>query len=316
LRVSLVGFEKEGSATSRNGFRLGVSLSALVLGTATFFGCGSSRNGGSAGPALSTAAPSSATPTATTPASTTPAATVPAATTPATPPSTLPVLVVCGLQREQDIAAGPGVVTVVSASDPPHLRTLMAGLQGSAYRAVVSFGIAGGLNPAFPSGQVMIGQTIIGQTLTGQNGPWTSDPTLASTLQTLLTGGGINVATGVIVGADTLGVNTAAGKVALRASSGADEIDNESQVAAAWALANGLPFVALRCVSDPQSHDLPPAALVPLLPNGSVNLGAILGSVFANPGQIGQLLQAYTDSEAAFTSLQNCRNIVNLGNLP
>ena len=226
-----------------------------------------------------------------------------------------PVLVIVGMAREESIAAGPGVVTVVSASDPARLRALLAGLQGSDYRTVVSFGIAGGLDPAFPSGQVMIARSVVAAS--GATGAWTTDPGLVTTLDTLLRSGGIATRTGVIAGADTLTLaNGAALKAALRASSGADEVDMESHLAAAFAAANGLPFVALRAVSDTASHGLPPAALLPLLPDGSVDYAAIVGSVGSNPSQIGPLLQAFAESETAFAALSSCRQAVDLGSLP
>ena len=58
-------------------------------------------------------------------------------------------LVITGLAQESRIAAGPGVSHVVcSGSDPGHLRTQLSRLDSTGLRAVISFGIAGGLIPA------------------------------------------------------------------------------------------------------------------------------------------------------------------------
>src|ERR1700742_2784590 len=60
-----------------------------------------------------------------------------------------PVLIVTGLVQEARIAAGPGMAVICSSSDPRPLRALLATLDPSSFRGVISFGIAGGLDPSF-----------------------------------------------------------------------------------------------------------------------------------------------------------------------
>ena len=67
-----------------------------------------------------------------------------------------PVLIVTGLQQEARIAAGPGMIVICSSSDPGQLRNLLSTLDSSTFRGVISFGVAGGLDPALKSGDVVV----------------------------------------------------------------------------------------------------------------------------------------------------------------
>jgi len=58
------------------------------------------------------------------------------------------VLIVTGLVQEARIAAGPGMIVICSSSDPRQLRALLATLDSSTFRGVISFGVAGGLDPS------------------------------------------------------------------------------------------------------------------------------------------------------------------------
>src|SRR5258705_1680626 len=63
-----------------------------------------------------------------------------------------PVLIVTGLVQEARIAAGPGMIVICSSSDPSQFRALLATLDSSTFRGVISFGVAGGLAPGLKSG--------------------------------------------------------------------------------------------------------------------------------------------------------------------
>ena len=67
-----------------------------------------------------------------------------------------PVLIVTGLVQEARIAAGPGMIVICSSSDPQQLRELLATLDPTTFRGVISFGVAGGLDPSLKSGDVVV----------------------------------------------------------------------------------------------------------------------------------------------------------------
>ena len=74
-----------------------------------------------------------------------------------------PVLIVTGLAQEARIAAGPGMTVICSSSDPPQLRALLKVVRSKTIRGVISFGVAGGLDPNLRSGDVVIATEVIGR---------------------------------------------------------------------------------------------------------------------------------------------------------
>jgi hypothetical protein len=111
-----------------------------------------------------------------------------------------------------------------------------------------------------------------------------------------------------IAGSDFL-VATTEGKSALRSRAhGAWAVDMESHIAARIATAHGVPFAAIRVISDSSRHSLPPAARVAMTRKGGVAYGSVLLSVLARPSQIPDLIRTGQDSEKAFGALLRCRD--------
>src|SRR5579863_7101076 len=67
-----------------------------------------------------------------------------------------PVLIVTGLAEEARIAAGPGMAVICSSSDPQQLRALLTVFDPTTIRGVISFGVAGGLDPTLKSGDIVV----------------------------------------------------------------------------------------------------------------------------------------------------------------
>ena len=72
-----------------------------------------------------------------------------------------PVLIVTGLVQEARIAAGPGMIVICSSSDPKQLRALLTVFDPSTIRGVISFGVAGGLDPSLKSGDVVVATEVL-----------------------------------------------------------------------------------------------------------------------------------------------------------
>ncbi len=96
----------------------------------------------------------------------------------------------------------------------------------------------------------------------------------------------------------------------MHAISGALAVDMESHIAAAYAHRHGLPFAALRAISDPATRSLPDIAANALTPDGNVDLPKVLAGVLRRPGQIPALIAAGIDSERAFASLRRVRRLL------
>ena len=61
-------------------------------------------------------------------------------------------------------------------------------------------------------------------------------------------------------------------KAALHSETGASAVDMESHIAAAYAAEAGLPFAAVRVISDPAHRALPALARAAIKPNGQIDL--------------------------------------------
>jgi hopanoid-associated phosphorylase len=215
-----------------------------------------------------------------------------------------PILIVTGLVQEARIAAGPGMTVICSSSDPQQLRSLLATFDPSTVRGVISFGIAGGLCPTLKSGDVVVATEVI-----AGDSRWLAGLALS---EELIAGTGLGrrrVVEGGIVGVEKL-VAAQAGKAALRSETGAVAVDMESHIAADYAASAGLPFAALRVVSDPANRALPSLAANAIKPNGDIDLRKVLRSVARNPLTLRALVATGLDFNRALRSLRGCRGFL------
>ncbi|WP_237480636.1 phosphorylase [Lichenibacterium dinghuense] len=208
-----------------------------------------------------------------------------------------PAILVTGLRAEARIASGTGVVALAGGGDAARLASMVEAALRRGARAVVSFGIAGGLEPGLAPGTVLIARGV-------HDGAerLTADVDWCDRLAALLPGARRADLAGVDVPAAGAG-----DKAALRGRTGAAAVDMESHVAARLAALHGVPFAALRVVADPAERSLPPAALVGMRPDGTADLGAVLRSLAGRPRQLPALLRTGLDARAAFAALRASR---------
>ena len=105
-------------------------------------------------------------------------------------------------------------------------------------------------------------------------------------------------------------------KAALRSATGASAVDMESHIAAAYAEEAGLPFAALRVISDPASRALPELAIAAIKPNGDIDLRKVLRGVARNPLTLSALVSTGIDFNRALRSLRGCRGFLLGGDEP
>lgn len=199
------------------------------------------------------------------------------------------LLVATGLRREARLIAGSGIVAIAGGGDSRALETQLETLAHSS-AAILSSGLAGALSPLLAAGDVVIGTGLVDQPVPASRfADW-----LASQLP--------DARIGLIAAVDQP-VADAAAKAAFHARSGALAVDMESHVAARVAARHGLPFAALRVISDRAEDSLPPAALAGMRPDGGIAIGAVLASLLRNPGQLPALLRTAREAEAGFRVL-------------
>jgi adenosylhomocysteine nucleosidase len=210
-----------------------------------------------------------------------------------------PIVVVTGLAREARIAAGPDVAVVAGLGSPALMRKLEENMLTC--RAVVSFGIAGGLDPTLAPGDVVIATGV-----QAAGSRWRSDTGIVRLWAQLLDQRAERVILADIAGVE-IPLLCAGSKRALRAATGAAVVDMESHMAAELAAARGLPFAAIRVVCDPAERTLPSLAAKALRPDGRVDVASVLASLLRRPVQITALPRLARDARLAFARLGSIR---------
>jgi adenosylhomocysteine nucleosidase len=197
--------------------------------------------------------------------------------------------VVVGLSAEARIARRRFPRVAVGGGTADGAEAAVHRLIGQGVRALVSFGLAGGLDPMLRPGALIVPEAVVTQGRHLATSPSLNDQCGGGTGHTLL-------------GADGIAATVAA-KQRLFVSSGCAAVDIESGPVARIAEARGMPFAVLRAICDPAERDLPPAALSALTDAGAIGFLAVLGSVLARPGQIPSLLALGRDAAAARRAL-------------
>ena len=212
------------------------------------------------------------------------------------------MLAVCGLAFEARLAAGPGVRTVAGAGRSLALAAAIDREVAAGAIAILSFGVAGALDPALRPGTLIVADRIVdGATNYAVNRPWSEALTKR-----------IGMARAAMAGSDLI-VGDPVEKARLRERTGAGAVDMESHVAARIAAAHGLPFAALRAIADPSERALPPAARVAMQADGRIDLANVLASLARTPGQLPLLLRVARDSQRASGALGRGRRLLGRG---
>jgi len=229
------------------------------------------------------------------------------------------ILIATGLRREARLMAGPGVTVIAGGGDAARLERELEMLAGSA-TVILSSGLAGALDPS-----LQVGDVVIGECCDSLPSPVrverSRDPSSSEAEKTprLRSAGPLDCARGErmvdwlkqlleefsvgTVAGSGVPLATATEKSALFSQTGALAVDMESHIAARVAARHGLPFAALRVVSDAADTTLPPAALAGMRPDGGIAIGAVLASLAQNPAQILALIRTARDAEKAFRTL-------------
>jgi adenosylhomocysteine nucleosidase len=192
---------------------------------------------------------------------------------------------IVGLKAEAALIAPLEHAVFIGGGGAIGAATATAAAIAAGARALVSFGLAGGLDPALRPGHLIVPHEII-----GHGSRYAADPDLSRAL------GGFTA--GALLGAAQIAAS-ADEKARLFTATGAAAVDLESGAVAEAAAGAALPFAALRAVCDPARRDLPPAALVALDQAGAIGLGRVLRSLAREPSQLGALLAVGRDAARA-----------------
>ena len=210
-----------------------------------------------------------------------------------------------GLSREAAcLGGGEGVAPLCSGADVRLLSAALNDLAEVEFSAVVSFGLAGGLDPALRPGDLAVGTMAA-----GSDEHFDTNPALRQVLRDGFLGAGVAAREGAVVGIDAA-VLSVTRKTALRRLSGAVAVDMESHLAGAFARKRELPFTIVRVIGDPAARALPPLTTRAIRPDGSVDVAGVLRDLAREPAQLGDLIRAGLDARAAFATLGRCGGLI------
>ena len=185
-----------------------------------------------------------------------------------------PVIAITGTRREGVVLATAGVQVIAAGGDAAQLaESLAQAAPGAA--GLISFGMAGAIDRSLALGDWVVGKRVVGSF------PAPCDPRWAAVLMDRLPGARLGA-----VQADGRLLLDAYDKEHISTRSAALVVDMESHIVAEAAARAGIPFAILRCVSDTTGMQLPPAVDVMMRPDGTIDLGAVVGSLAGKPGQI------------------------------
>ena len=216
--------------------------------------------------------------------------------------------IVCGMVSEVRAlgrwADDPLVGIGISGARPDRAEAEARRLVAEGCRALLSWGVAGGLDPALAPGDLVIPGEVVAE----DGGSWPLSHTVIArldrTIQTAemprpsrgMTG------TGAILGLDRM-VLSVAEKAALFERTGAVAVDMETHRVAQVAAEAGLPALAIRAIGDPAGRALPALAARALGEDGRPRIGPVVAGLLRRPGDVAALLRVRRDTEAALATL-------------
>ncbi len=212
------------------------------------------------------------------------------------------MIVVVGLAFEARIAAGPGL-HVICGGNGKNLPATISAAIADGCRGLLSFGVAGGLDPALQPGTCVIGSAV----LSGKRRMPTDDPWSQRLLQTIP-----NPVHGTLLGVPAP-IACPDAKRALYLTTGALAVDMESHVVASMAAQHGVPMAAIRVITDPAKRTIPSAALEAMRPNGTIDMLTMIRSLLKKPCELSSLLRTAFDARAARATLRRGRQLLGPG---
>ncbi len=197
--------------------------------------------------------------------------------------------IVTGLQAEAQWLRNAGFMVRAGGGTPHGAMEAAEALVEGGAQALISFGLAGGLKPGLKPGTVLVPAMVISGTHI-----YPCDDRLMEFL------GGATPEP--ILGGQEIAASIQA-KTLLYQHNHPAAVDLESGSVAEIAKANRLPFAVLRAVADPAERNLPPAALVALKEDGSLDIVRLMTSIARQPRQIPGLMAVGRDAKAARRAL-------------
>ncbi|MDX1540193.1 MAG: hypothetical protein R3349_02195 [Geminicoccaceae bacterium] len=208
------------------------------------------------------------------------------------------------------VGADPRFLVACSGADPASARDHARRLIEQDIEGLISFGLAGGLDPSLRPGALLLPETVIGPPSGGRPCPvFEASPAERAVLHERLAGAGLQPVASSLLGSERL-VGSPARKAELFRTTGAVAVDMESHVVAEVAAAAGLPWLVLRAIADPADLALPSFIGATLGPEGGVRRGAVLRGLLRQPAALPSLIRLHRHSRRGLGSLARAARLV------
>lgn len=193
-------------------------------------------------------------------------------------------------------ALGEGALLAVGGMGSALAAIAAAKLVDAGVMRLVSFGLAGGLDPTLSAGTVVLPSAVVSREgarfVTSR--PWREQLGAAIAAQT-------PPAAGELLTSATP-IDAVADKAAAFRETGAVAVDMESLAIAAVADTHGLPFIAVRVIVDTAADALP-RAVAAASRTGQVSIGRLAGGLALAPGELFAVIRLAKRYRAAMRSL-------------
>ena len=208
--------------------------------------------------------------------------------------------VVCALASEaRHLGPADGTLVRVSGMGMAAATRCARSLVDEGATALVSWGMAGGLDPTLTPGTIFLPDTVIAAGeragATATDGPWRSRLAAAVGTHHPVNGGRLLTS--------ARAVGSLADKATLFRETGAAAVDMESAAVGEVAQTRQLPFIAVRVIVDGATDALPRAVTAAADSEGHLKIWRLLGALARTPGELGPLLRLAGRYRAANRSL-------------
>jgi adenosylhomocysteine nucleosidase len=209
------------------------------------------------------------------------------------------------------LASEAAVATALAGDDDFPLRVACAGasagraavlarqLVDAGVNALLSFGIAGALDPKLRSGDLVIAKEVISDDAER----YACDADWQEALRSALAEAHLPCRRGTILGSTRLR-REPGDKAALFSGTGCLAVDMESAAVGAIAAEAGLPFLAVRAVADRAQDALPALVEDAVLADGRAAVGRTLAALIRHPSQLPATLRLARQSSQALARLR------------
>lgn len=219
--------------------------------------------------------------------------------------------IITGLQREANCLEIPGTgndyEVLQAGTDVNRILPLIKQRISNGCRGIVSFGVAGALNPDLNPGDLVLANQII-----GPEGETVSvDDCWLKLLEHRLSRSTVphTHRTAPLFGSPKI-VTSASEKGEIFRITGADAVDMESYPLAQLCRDSATRFVAIRAIADTATHTLPTAAQHAIGDSGQILISRVLWELVKHPLQLPQLLAL---SKPYGKALSTLRGVATLG---